>query len=203
MPGLPGLIVVGISITLGAQTLPQPSMPYVDVGACPFEGCTYGDWLTQTTVKVVSQPPTWTDPQGGRKPLFTLHKGEKVTAMTGLVIFRSPGRARILQPIALTAFVPGFPNSEERLQANAGEVVYLLTNHGEFFFTGWFKNRMVSLSTKGFKDASRTLPSCETDCRGEILTRGDSEWWVQIRSRTGRIGWVKTDPAGGDFLIRQ
>ena len=163
----------------------------------------YGNWTTQQVINVVERPSSWANTAAPLRTLFALRKGEKITALTGVVVFRSPGRARILKPVELDVFSPGFPkNRPDKVPAKTSDIVFLLTYHGESSFTAWFENRIVGMLTRDFKDLDiPNISQCENDCPGEILSRGESEWWVQVRNNAGRIGWVRTNPKAGDFLM--
>ena len=54
----------------------SPSNPYIDRGTCPFECCTYRDWIANEGMVLVDRPD-------GKKIVARIEKGEKVQAMTG------------------------------------------------------------------------------------------------------------------------
>jgi hypothetical protein len=60
----------------------MPPMPYNDVGACPFGCCHYGAWTAQ---KLVIARQTY---ESKSAIAFRIKAGEKVTALTGIVITR-------------------------------------------------------------------------------------------------------------------
>src|SRR5262245_47378339 len=100
--GLHVACLIGVSIA--ARSAPQPAsaagssgppVPFEDVGACPFEGCVYREWRANAPVNVRS----------GRQPndpiAFTLKPGEKVRAVTGIVVTLKPGRVTFRAPVDL------------------------------------------------------------------------------------------------------
>jgi hypothetical protein len=68
----------------------QPPAWYEDVGACPFECCTYQNWNATKEVWVFEKPK-------GRRHLRTISKGATVFAETGIV-YTKPSKMKILYP---------------------------------------------------------------------------------------------------------
>src|ERR1039457_702107 len=62
-----------------ASDVDRPPKTFVDVGACPFECCTYKQWVVRDAVQLLDQP-------NGRRVVGVLRKGEAVTGLTGEVI---------------------------------------------------------------------------------------------------------------------
>jgi hypothetical protein len=56
----------------------KPPAVYIDKGACPFECCTYREWVARTDVKLLDVP-------NGKAVVGQIKKGEKVLALTGEV----------------------------------------------------------------------------------------------------------------------
>ena len=157
-----------------------PPMPFVDWGACPFEGCTYRDWKANRDVTLVDDPRRlWEspgDPPPG--PVATVKSGETVTAMTGVVVFTSPGRARVTGPLEFIVAPREFPREppqKTRLPQDA--IVYVLTSHGEGEFTAWYEGRLGLVGT----DSTQAT---------QLVDRAQSTGWVQIRPGSGRNGWT-------------
>src|SRR5271169_4931391 len=63
----------------------RPSSTYIDRGACPFECCTYGQWVALTDATLFDRPH-------GKKIVGRVKKGEEVRALTGEV-HSAPKRA--------------------------------------------------------------------------------------------------------------
>lgn len=68
-----------------AQTL---ELPYLDAGACPFECCTYRQWIANKDT-VLSKNMSDNSPVA-----FRIKKGGKVTGLTGVVITTKAGQVR-------------------------------------------------------------------------------------------------------------
>ena len=78
-------ILIALALLIGSD---KPDMPFIDAGACPFECCHYGSWTARQSV-----PARQTRNQ--RSPIaFTIVRGEKVTALMGVVVTYKPGVVR-------------------------------------------------------------------------------------------------------------
>ena len=63
-----------------------PRLPFEDAGACPFEGCVYREWVATNVVQVRRDRTT------AAPPAFRVRAGERVTALTGVVVTVRAGR---------------------------------------------------------------------------------------------------------------
>lgn len=169
-------------------------MPFVDEGACPFEGCEYRDWRATKTIPVYE---TW-DRRSPVRQVFTIHVGETVTAMTGVVITTMPGRARIRQSMVGVADSKYFPYERQvSIPLSPGDTVYLLTNQGYGFQTAWLNNVIFTLDRSRFSGLFPNAPCQQDDsCTGDIIEHPVSVWWAKVRNARGQIGWTSQT---GDF----
>lgn len=102
-----------------------PPTPYEDPGACPFEGCTYRDWIVKKEAVVRKE-------NHQRSPVvFKVRKGEKVVGITGTVITLRPGYAEALTRVQAGGF-----------WLEPGNIVYLLHYMGEGFWKIWFQGKI-------------------------------------------------------------
>src|SRR5215467_7396489 len=100
-------------VFFGMTLQDMPPMPYNDFGACPFECCHYGEW---TALKPLIARQT---NQARSAVAFQIKIGERVTALTGIVITLKPGTVRMQKAYRFGTFtVPG------------GTVLYTLHNGG-------------------------------------------------------------------------
>ena len=169
-------------------------MPFVDEGACPFEGCVYRDWRATKPVAVYE---SW-DWRAPVRQVFSVEPGETVTAMTGVVVTTSAGRAVIRRPMSGIAHSKYFPYQRPAsIPLNPGDIVYLLTNQGEGFQTAWFRQMLFTLDRSRFSGPTPDTP-CKRDntCTGEVIQHPISAWWVKLRNARGQIGWTRQT---GDF----
>ena len=152
-------------------------MPFEDIGACPFEGCVYREWTANARVIVR------TDRQVDAPMAFTLEKGDRVQAVTGIVVTTRPGRVQFRNPADL---------STERgpLHVEPGQTLYLLTYLGEGSTVAWFNGRRydaVDGSSEFFNALCQDNPA---GCNGSILERPQNVWWVRLKSQRGITGWT-------------
>jgi hypothetical protein len=160
--------LLAFMVVLGARVFTQsPAVPHIESGACPFEGCIYREWRAKALVIAYES-------RERRIRVFTVQRGEVVTAITGDVITTMPGRARIKGDEA---------------------IAYLLTSHGEGEYTAWIRGALSSINISRFKQPDvrgAGYSACvQFDiCEGEVLTYPKYTWWVQIRNARGQIGWT-------------
>jgi hypothetical protein len=64
-------------------------VPFESEGACPFECCVYRTWTVERATDVRAAR------QKGAPVAFAVKAGEKVEALTGVVVVSRPGRARV------------------------------------------------------------------------------------------------------------
>jgi len=106
-------------------------VPFEDAGACPFELCTYGDWTARRAVVARRER------RRGSPVVFRVARGEKVTAITGVVITLEAGRVRFRVRHEM-------PSRSGPLVVMPGQTLYLLTYQGEGFTKAWFDGRIVA-----------------------------------------------------------
>ena len=161
------LIILGMCFAAVSAIAQSPPLPYVNHGACPFEGCVYREWKAKSRIMTYLS-------RESPKTIFTVEPGEVVTAVTGDVITTVPGEAR---------------------RRGANETVYLLTSHGEGEYTAWQGGAVGRIDISVFKQPDvpgAGYSACvRTDtCEGEVFSYPKMVWWVQIRNARGQIGWT-------------
>jgi len=141
---------------------------FIDVGACPFECCTYRAWKVKTNVDLFEKP-------NGTKIVGKLTKGEDVVGLTGEVHAK---------PILVSV-----------LCFQKGDTFYVLTYLGEGFFRAWFDSKMFQISAIGVKNLfqyyskDRVWP--------EASQRYDAVWWQKVKTKSGIVGWAKENAFSG------
>jgi hypothetical protein len=153
-----------------------PPVPYEDPGACPFEGCTYREWTTNAAVDIRA------DRRAGAPVAFRLGAGEKIAAVTGVVVTIKPGRAQFREAVTLDT-------SDGRVDVTPEDTLYLLTYLGEGNFKVWLRGRFYAY-VDGADFMNGACDRFPDRCRGSIVEKAQSEWWVQIRNKAGRVGWT-------------
>jgi hypothetical protein len=146
------------AITSFSQTL---QLPYNDVGACPFECCTYREWVANKDTVIYKEM------REGSPIAFRIKRGVTVTGITGVVITTKAGQVKALRNTKL-----------ERISVKAGDILYTLTYLGEGYYKVWYKGEMT---TESFYEEPGM----------KVLSEPESIWWVKIKNRRGQVGWTK------------
>jgi len=154
--------------SLTPQKAAKPNLPKIDEKACPFEGCQFGAWTATDYVQLFS---TWKE---GRKPVMKVSKDEAVTAITGVHITFEPSEIHVTAPIAEYGLKPG-------------DTVYGYMYKGEGFFSGWFNGYWV----EDFDGNGVANAGCSRKCNAKLVKEGRVEWWVEIKTNGGTVGWTK------------
>lgn len=158
------IILFGILFIVSGQIFAQPKLPYVDVGACPFECCTYRQWIANEDT-VLSKN------MSDKSPIaFKVKKGEKVTGVTGVVITTKAGIVKVLRNTTI--------DDSNKIPVKAGETLYLLTYLGEGFYRTWHRGRIVVGVYYENSDVKQ-------------ISEPEGVWWIKIKNRRGQIGWTK------------
>jgi hypothetical protein len=163
--------------SLTPQKAAKPALPKIDRNACPFEGCQFGSWTTNDQVQIYS---TW---NADRKPVATISKGEAVTAVTGIHITFETSEIEVTAPMPDYGLKPG-------------DTIYGYMYQGEGLFSAWFNGNWV----EQFDGSGISGPhgGCNRNCTAKLVKEGRAEWWVQIKTKDGTIGWTKdTDKFDG------
>lgn len=153
----------------------EPKLPVIDNDACPGRG------RVVSSYKITQNDPMYSTYRDDRKLIGTLKAGERVTVLRGVNVIREPDQAVMTQGDRRGDVVLGYG-----FHANGNM---------DFWAKGvWFQDYYESIVAKGswcgFADKSQ--------CDIQITKNGISEWWVQVKTSSSSIGWVRADkPAGG------
>ena len=160
-----GLFLLGvIGLTAAAQmSAPSKEPPriYVDKGACPFECCTYREWVALKNADLVETP-------NGKKVVGSIKKGEKVLALTGEV------RSRPVKAVTHD----GYPE----VGVKAGEIVYVIDYVGEGYWKIWHDGKI---------DQIQDLPggvSPKTRWWVKLKTATGVVGWIEERRNFDNVG---------------
>jgi hypothetical protein len=161
--------------TLSAQS--PPALPFLDSGACPFEGCSYREWTARKPVTVYD---TWKDT---RKVISRVRAGDKVTGLTGVVVTFRPGVVRLDRDLP------------EHLRK--GDTILTYSYRGEGFSAVWVNGKYESEFDISFTKWPDGTGCGGAHCAATYLDLGKKEWWAQVRLKSGLTGWVAMN--GGSF----
>lgn len=142
-----------------SQTAPEQ---YVDQGACPGEGCRYGeDWVTLGKVTLYTRPPTSVGSSPASWPVARrIVEGTWLRTLTGVIISKR-ARGKIAPR-----------GSGEPSPLAVGTEVDVYGTGTEGCMRVWIDNRMSS------------------ECSLEVAQLPATEWWVQLRTGRGETGWT-------------
>jgi hypothetical protein len=144
-------------------------VPFESVGACPFECCVYRTWTVRRATDVRATR------ERDAPVAFTPPAGEKVEALTGVVVVSRPGRARASREVAIEGLGTLRP----------GDEVSVLHPLGEGYWLVWRDGKKGSAQV-GPKSA-RPGP---WDPELNPIEAPAFRWWVQVRDAKGRTGWT-------------
>ncbi|HET9177861.1 MAG TPA: hypothetical protein VFQ24_05825 [Terriglobia bacterium] len=156
-----------------AHNAGAPTLPFTDPGACPFECCQYGEWTATSSQRAYKS----TNRESGLA--FTVRPGEKITALTGVVITRKAGLVIIRKQ---TSF--------EDITVPAGAKLFLLHRVGEGVDLFWYKGATHSaeLYVDQVRKANAQYP-------WDVISLPQTEWWVKVKNSRGASGWL-LEPQG-------
>jgi hypothetical protein len=161
------MIVLAIMLVLQSAA-DKPAMPFSDPGACPFECCQYGIWTAKQTVSLRKE-------RNKQSPVvFTISRGEKVTATTGVVVTYKPGVVRMLKQ-----------SQFETVRVPAGAVVYVLHYGGEGSDLFWYNGK-----THWGELFAESVHKGNTEYPWDVDSLPVTEWWVQVKTSRGVTGWI-------------
>jgi len=124
--------LVGSIIAAQSPEEHKPPNVYIDKGACPFECCTYREWVALANVTLLDIP-------NGKKVVGHIKKGEKVLALTGEV-----------HCVPLRVIAKG---DEPDAGVKAGDTIYILHYEGEGYYKVWYDGKLVDI--QNFSDNAR------------------------------------------------
>jgi hypothetical protein len=151
----------------------RPALPVVDINACPFEGCRFGKW---TVIRTSALYTTW---KANRRAIGTLEKGQVVTGMTGVHVTRRPDVIYVFRAIP-------------ELGLKAGDVVLRYMYLGEGYANIWANGRYIKSADLTFVTEKSGF-GCLRDCQAAVEENGEKEWWVEVKTSSGEVGWTKAD----------
>ena len=150
-------------------------VPYVQKDVCPGEGCHYGEWIAEESIPVYAK-------EGNTSVrILTLKRDEIFTAIRGNVHITKPG------VVLCTSSVSVKENTGSReLHLEKGDTIFVLTEYGEGLVDVWHEGELYQIwefwsAPVGFL----------RDAKGVFIESSQSDWWVFIKTRKGRFGWIR------------
>lgn len=131
-------LVIAVLLGFAITSANRPPSPYIDKGACPFEGCIYREWIAAKETRLFDHP-------NGKRIVGVLHKGQHVVGLTGEVHC-------VPVLVHATEDVPD-PQNPRHIVLRRGEPFYLLHRLGEGYWLGGYQGKLVSVDS--FSDPGR------------------------------------------------
>ena len=156
----------------GALSVCAAQPRFVDKGACPGEGCGYGEtWIPRSPVSLRARPSE------DSAVLAVLEAGAEVMTIGGEV-HTTPSLFHVARQHGV--FRPG---DEIWVYTYLGEGYFRVLHNGEL------KEADLGFSPWGGTAGRR----CEASprCWGTLEASLDFDWWVELRGPGGVIGWTR------------
>ena len=172
---------------VGHCKTPKPKLPVVDDRACPGKGTTVPHF------KITQADRIYTSWHDTGKPVGTLKAGEEVTILAGLNVVREPATA-IIKYVG--------PDADPALKVGdtaLGYGIEDLESGGVFVF--WSKGVWIAVWTEAVAERGQcgfTIGFGKGGCEIDIIKDGVSEWWVEVKTSSGLVGWVLADKFNHD-----
>jgi hypothetical protein len=162
-----------------------PSMPYIVKNACEGEGCARsGTWAACSDVAALREKRL------NAPVVFTIHGGEKFTAMTidlhvevaGMVVFR--------HPMSNTPEAEG--NEVDSIAFTPADTLYLLNSHGEGYLVWLFRGQLGE-GYQFWRDIDADEVAKYPADTAVLVRRPTTIHWVRARNAAGQEGWIVRD----------
>ena len=164
----------------GDPSASEPKLPVIDDKACPVSSRADGA-PEPIPRKIERNGRMYSSWERKRVSVGRLKVGEEVTVLSGVNVIREPDKVRVLQPSS-PGEVPPLKAGEEVLGygfRDGGD--YVLWAKG-VWYTQYYEFRGGMNGECGFRDTS--------ECSFAISKPGVQEWWVQVKTGSGLVGWV-------------
>jgi hypothetical protein len=165
-------ILALVQTLMGAPQSKRPAV-YIDRGICPGEGCSY-----KGRAKVLNRTTVYAAPGIRSGRVFQLIPGEVVTSLDSQV-----------HTVAGHFVVK---RAHERYRP--GDVLWVYTYLGEGMFKVWHRGRMYVEDLEFSPWGGTTGKRCEQEeryCWGKLDKELEMIWWLKVRSKGGRKGWIR------------
>ena len=153
-----------------------PPVPYIQKNACPFEGCQFGLWTTNSPLKVYSREGDTTT------ILCTLTPGDSLIALTGNIHMERLGIVIVTKP---------------HEQFSPGDTLYTLSYTGEGYNDVWYRGQELNIEIFWPTDNETDFSTVNiNDPRWDqfsavMVAPPLMIWWVQVTCRGHINGWIR------------
>jgi hypothetical protein len=182
-------IVLFIFISFVELYAQKFNLPIIQYDKCPFECCRYGNWKTFSSLKVYKVEGDTTS------YTFTITAIDSFKAITGNVHIIKPGRVIIKKSNGIFL---------------RGDTVYTLSYTGEGFNDVLYHGKVYNIEIFWQTDDEMDFGNINVNddkwknYKGVLISRPIMVWWVRIRYRNSRDGWIPLENEGIEgFLINE
>jgi hypothetical protein len=166
-----------------------PKLPVIDHEACPGEG-------SEIHEKLVQPEPMYSSWEDNRRLVGSLKPGDELIVLAGVNVIRKPDIVLVKAQEPGSPFKPGDKVLRYGLHADRNWDIW---SKGVWWH--WSDEEVVEKGGPcGFGAFGQGA------CIAEVIENGVNEWWVQVKTASGRTGWVYADKSignkrqhGGDF----
>jgi hypothetical protein len=164
-----------------------PPEPFIDREVCPFECCTYRTWTALAPIPVYGREAA------AGHPVWTLERGEQFLAQGGNVHLSRVGVAVVVDTFSLL----GLQDTIRPTHVDAGDSLFVLSFLGEGSYRIWYRGR-VWISGELWPGEREDTAKWHSRYPTKLIREPIAHWWVRIRGRSGRSGWILMDDAPVD-----
>lgn len=170
------VLVASSSVHAAAPAPTAPPRVVESFGVCPFECCTYREWTADAAI------PVHQTRDDNSTVLFTLEPGQKVKAVTGVVVTEKPMAITIDHDLR-DGYLDG--KTSAQLSLRKGDVIYALSPLGEGAYQFWYRGKVYRSG-----EALGAMPD-------NAATGSDLSWWKQVKLQSGKSGWTRSEKFSG------
>ena len=161
-----------------------PAMPYIVKNACEGEGCARsGTWAACADVAARREKRL------GAPVVFTVHGGEKFTALTVDLHIEAPGMVVFRHPMSNR---PAEANEVDSIAFTPADTLYLLNSHGEGYLVWWFRGQAAE-GYQFWRDIDADEVTKYPADTAVLVRRPNTTRWVHARNAAGQEGWIVVD----------
>jgi len=155
----------GKYIKLAKSKLNIYKPPTIINNACPFEGCTMGEWIAENDLNVYSSYNKDT------KAISSISYGERIQAIRGIFSISQFGEVKI------TKTNDYFP---------LNDTIFILAYKGEGSYMLWYKGKIFDDHFIFWEEKN----SSGQKIYGRKIKNLKSDWWVYIKKLNNIEGWI-------------